>query len=539
MMKLGLTYHNAFDFQAARRAYREGFSLWQRMADEPRGAAGLPPEGVLRITALEPGSLAPGVALDHPSAIFQEQLFSGLVEVSPDLSIVPDVAQRWQVLDGGRRWVFYLRDNVLWSDGVPVTAHDFEYAWRRALEPSRDWLAIGLLYDLKGAKAYHEGSEDSGGSLGVQATDDRTLVVELEAPTSYFPYLLAFSPLYPVPRHVIERHGPAWTEPGIIVSNGPFRLVDRVPGERIILERNPTYHGRFTGNVRRVECAILSGPSARHMKLYDQDELDICGDLPSTEISHARQRYAEEYVSGPKLSVDFVGFDLSRPPFDDERVRRAFVMGTNRETLAHVSLRGYAFPATGGLIPPGMPGHSPGIGLPYDVRAASELMAEAGYAEGRGFPEIACLARDDPGHDLLCAHLQAEWRENLGVAIEWEEVEWAHFPDRMVRERPHLWMTGWWADYPDPDDYLRVQWWTSPAWRNPSYERLVEEARRVSDQEERLRMYREGDRILVEEAPLLPLTYLRFHCLVKPWVRRYRTSPLKWWFWKDVIVEPH
>jgi ABC-type oligopeptide transport system substrate-binding subunit len=139
----------------------------------------------------------------------------------------------------------------------------------------------------------------------------------------------------------------------------------------------------------------------------------------------------------------------------------------------------------------------------------------------------------------MCEYLQAQWLETLGVQINWEETSWAKFPDRMSDEMPHLWMVGYWADYPDPDDYLRVVWWLPPSWQHEVYDGLVENARRAMDQNERMKLYQQADRILVEEAPVLPLCYARFHMLVKPWVKRYLTSPLRWWFWKDVICEPH
>jgi ABC-type oligopeptide transport system substrate-binding subunit/DNA-binding SARP family transcriptional activator len=539
LMKLGLTYHNAFDFKAARHAYQEGFVFWQQMAEtEPVDLPSRPPHA-LRVTALEPSSLSPGVAMDLPSAVFQDQLFSGLAEVSPDMSVVPDVARSWEVFDGGRKYVFHLRDDVQWSDGVPVTAGDFEYAWKRALNPARSWRAVELLYDIQGARAYHQGEVADSDQVGVRAIDDSTLVAELEGPTSYFPYLLAFSPMFPIPRHVVQTRGAAWEDPEHIVTNGPFRLAAWERGVSMVLERNATYHGRFTGNLQRVECSFLAGQTARLLQTYEANHLDICTDLPPTAWARARQRFAGEYFSGPRLSVDFIGFDVRRPPFDDRRVRRAFTLATDRETLADVALRGYASPATSGFVPPGMPGHSPGIGLRYDPGAARRLLAEAGYPGGRGFPPIECLARDDPGHDRLCEYLQAQWRESLGVEITWEQIAWGSFPGRMSSDMPHMWMVGYWADYPDPDDYLRVVWWLPPGWRNQIYERLVEDARRAMDQEERMTLYQQADRILVEEAPVLPLCYARIHMLVKPWVRRYRTSPLRWWYWKDVILEPH
>ena len=150
-----------------------------------------------------------------------------------------------------------------------------------------------------------------------------------------------------------------------------------------------------------------------------------------------------------------------------------------------------------------------------------------------------CLTRDDPGHDLVSEYLQAQWQHILGVEVNWQQAEWARFPVRMSEEVPHLWIVGWYADYPDPDDFLRIQWWLSPDWQNQSYDQLVESAPRMMDQEERMRMYRKADKLLVEEAPILPLCYARFHMLVKPWVKRLRPSPLRWWSWKDVVLEPH
>jgi ABC-type oligopeptide transport system substrate-binding subunit len=478
--------------------------------------------------------------MDFPSHVVLDQLFGGLLEVSPEMGLVPDMAESWEVLEGGRKYLFRLRQDVCWSDGVPVTAQDYEYTWMRFLEPTSEQRWHVFLHDIKGAAAFHQGELSSSDRVAVRALDKFTLMVELEGPTSYFPYLLAFIAGYPMPRHVVEVCGDDWVELDNIVTNGPFRLVSWERGESLVLERNPTYHGRFTGNLQRVECMFHSGKPARSLHEYEHDEIDICGDLPLAELARGRQRFAGEYVSGPWLSTDFLGFDLRRPPFDDGRVRRALALATDRETLADVILRGYAFPAMGGLVPPGMPGHSPEIGLSYAPEAARSLLAEAGYPDGRGFPAIDCLARDDPGHDLACEYLQTLWLENLGIPINWKLVEWASFYDLFAERAPHLWMVGWYADYPDPDDFLRVSWWLRfGGWQNETYARLVEDARRVLDQAERMRMYQQADKILVEEAPILPLCYGRFHMLMKPWVEKLFTSPLKWWSWKDVILQPH
>jgi ABC-type oligopeptide transport system substrate-binding subunit/class 3 adenylate cyclase/tetratricopeptide (TPR) repeat protein len=554
LMKLGLTYHNAFDFQPARQAYEEGFALWQRAGETQEGT--LPPvPHALRVAWAwsDPPSLDPTMAGDISSVAVIDQLFSGLVELTPEMDVVPDVARSWEVSEGGRKYVFHLRDDVRWSDGTPVTAEDFRYGWKRTLDPSTGSPNASLLYDVKGARAFHQGACPDGstgsprwpaegeggvGGLGVQALDKVTLVVELEGPTSYFLHLLAFA-AYPVPRHVVEARGQAWTEVENIVTNGPFRLESWQRGESMVLVRNPEYHGQFRGNLQQVELCLLADPSAR-LEIYETDSLDILNlrDFPPPEMDRVRQRHAGEYVPVPTLDTYYVGFDVRRPPFDDLRVRQAFVLATDRETMVGMILRGYYFSGTGGFVPPGMPGHSAGIGLPYDPERARQLLAEAGYPGGRGFPIVDALAFH--GTEPAVEYLQAQWRESLGVEIPWESMEWSLFLDRLDREPPHTWLTGWAADYPDPDNFLRVSHVRRyTGWQNEAYDRLVEEAQRVTDQGKRMKLYEQADRILIEEAAVMPLFYSRWHLLVKPWVRNYISSVTGKWLWKDIIIEPH
>jgi oligopeptide transport system substrate-binding protein len=237
--------------------------------------------------------------------------------------------------------------------------------------------------------------------------------------------------------------------------------------------------------------------------------------------------------------MDYVGFGASRPPFDDPRVRRAFVLATDRGRLVDKALRGTQFPATGGYVPPGMPGHSAGIALPYDPQGARRLLAEAGYPGGRGFPVVEFLT--DHKRRPISEYLEAQWRENLGVEISEQILPWVPFYDRLFSREPlHMFCAGAPVVYPDPDDFMRAPVFQRlTRWQNRTYERLVEEARRVTEPARRIGMYQEADRIVVEEAPILPLAYGFCHLLVKPWVRRWPVSPTRFWFWKDVIIDPH
>jgi oligopeptide transport system substrate-binding protein len=540
LMKLGLTYHLAFNFQQARQAYEEGFSLWQQVgASQPPPLS--PAPHPLRLPAGEPPTLDPTIAGDTTSVSIIVQLFSGLVELSPEMEVVPEVARSWDVLEGGCKYIFHLRDDVRWSDGTPVTAQDFEYAWKRVLHPNTDSTNATLLYELKGARAFHQGELSNPNQVGVQALDEVTLAVELESPTSYFPHLLTYNATYPVPRHVVEAYGEAWTAVENIVTNGPFRLEAWQQEKSIILRRNPDYQGRFTGNVQEVELSLMEKSSAG-LKLYEADRLDTCylWSLSGPEMDRVRQRYADEYLSTPALGTQIIAFDTSRPPFDDRRVRQAFVMAVDRETLADVVMGGYAFPATGGFVPPGMPGHSPGIALPYDPEQARQLLAEAGYPEGRGFPAIQ-WSMGYQENEFFGKYLQAQWDANLKINLTWETTtKEAMFYGKSDEGRPHMFRMGWSADFPDPDNFLRASCVRDLSyWRNETYQQLLEEARQVTDQAKRVVLYQQADKILVEEAVIMPYFYARGHELVKPWVSRYPTSPIRTWFWKDIVIEPH
>jgi ABC-type oligopeptide transport system substrate-binding subunit/class 3 adenylate cyclase/ribosomal protein L40E len=536
-MKLGLTYHTAFQFEESRHAYEEGFRLWHQAGSEQPAAPPPPAPHAFRLPSPEPWTLSPTLANDYSSVVVIGTLFSRLADGSAvygaEFDVVPSIAVSWEVLEGGRKYIIHLRDDVRWSDGAPVTAGDFEYAWKRVLDPAIGSPNAELLYDIKGARAFHRGEVADPDRVAVRALDEFTLLVELEGPTGYFLQLLAEQAASPVPRHVVEAHGAAWTETGNIATSGAFRLVSWQRGELMVMARNPGYHGRFTGNVERVELSLVSDWSSA-LEKYEADRLDAfdLAELPPAERDPARERHAGEYVSLPQLSTHYVGFGVPRPPFDDPRVRQALVLAIDRQALAEVHMRGYGSPATGGFVPPGVPGHSPGIGLPCNPERSRQLLADAGYPGGRGFPNVEAVRY---GGDVLGDYLQRQWRENLGIEITWQTIEFTAFLDGLLTGEPaHIWISRWIADYADPDSFLR----TCPIqlrsrWRNEAYHRLVERGRRMMDQEQRTDLYRRADRILMEEAVIAPLLYGRLHFLVKPWVKRY-PGP-----WKDVIIEPH
>ena len=372
----------------------------------------------------------------------------------------------------------------------------------------------------------------------MRAADEHILMVELERPTGCFLYLLTYNVSFPVPRHAVEKHGEAWAKGQNIVINGLFRLEDWSQDEVLSLARNPDYHGRFTGNVERAEVHLLPDAAAR-LEAYETGRLDTLA-LPNTPAvrERARQRNAGEHLSAPLLATTNVGFDTSRPPFDDPQVRCAFAAALHRERWADAGMGGYAFPATGGFVPSGMPGYSAEIGTSYDPDEAQRLVAEAGYPAGGEFPLVEFVT--DQGYEPLSQYLVSQRRENLGIEVSWKTLARAGLLATLEDTPPDVFSDAWYADYLDPDNFLRVcdaVRWTR--WQNEHFQGLVGGARQVLDQRERMEMYHRADKVLVDEAPIIPLTYWRSYLLMKPWIRKFPTSAAKSWFWKDIVVEPH
>ncbi len=538
LMKLGSLYHFIFDFPRSRRAYQEGFAVWQSLGSAPAGAD-LPPAS--RPFRFKWGRAATFDPL-HTETTFDnaiaDQLFAGLVERTPEMDIVPDLARSWEIHEAGRTYLFQLWPDARWSDGAPVTARDFEVAWKRILDPAAASRNAEFLYGVKGARAYHLGELTSPDAIGVRAVDPLTLSVELEAPSGYFLHVLATTAAVAIPAHVFEKHGESWTDPAHLVTSGPFRLEAWRANENIVLTRNPDYRGRFTGNVQRVEADLGDiWDWDDLLKRYDADDLSMTL-VPEWKVEEFRHRHAGEYVTGPSAYTEWIWMNLKRPPFDDRRVRQALVHACDREAMVAQRLRGLDPPAGGGLVPLGLPGHTPGIGLAFDPDRARRLLAEAGYSGGRGFPKVEMVVPTAVGELPHFEYLKAQWREILGIDVTLVSVGQPESNRRLRESPPDLARFAWLADYPDPDSFLRVglSYYGDVRW-NDEYAGLVEAAGRSTDQGERLALYAWADRLLMQEAAVMPLVYGRVDLLLKPWVRKFPLSPVRFWFWKDVVID--
>jgi oligopeptide transport system substrate-binding protein len=540
MLKLGLIYHSTFAFEESRQTYEEGFAELQRAGETLRSATEVTaaPHPFRILSRVSPPTLDPSRADDGFSAWCVNQLLSGLLELISGDELVPDIAESWEVLEGGLKYVFHLRDDVRWSDGTPVTAADFEYSWKRTLQPENGNSPASFLYDIKGAQAFNEGEITDPAEIGISAVDDRTLVIELERPSSYFLQILALSVAKPVPRHVVRQAGESWTRPERLVSNGAFLF--ETDGRSMTFRRNPGYHGRYTGNLE--EFVYSFRPDAPALTLYESDELDCIffENVVGLDRERAMRQHEDEIVMVPSSGTAAIFFKVTRPPFDDPRVRRAFALATDKIALASRVFPGEVSPALGGYVPPGIPGHVPGIAPSYAPDRARDLLEDSGYPGGRDFPFRTAFAISHDRATEFTTFLQRQWHKNLGIDVRFELLDYGDMLRLLNDNPPDLWTIGWTPDYPDPDSFLRVGVrFQRAGWHDERYERIVEEARGLTDQERRMALYREAEMILVEETPLIPLTYGRFMLLRKPWVSQLPVSPISGILAKEIILEPH
>lgn len=540
-MKLGMLYHTLFEYPRARQAFQEAFNLWLHAAAQPQQVLPPAPHPYRQVWTTNIETLDPAVANDAQSISLIEQLFCGLVELNSELDVVPALARSWEFNAGGCEYRFRLRGDARWSDGAPLTAHDFEYAWKRVLAPEQRSPFAEMLLDIKGARAYHNGETADADTVGVQALDDQTLLVELGEPVGHFLYLLTVSMAFAVPRHTVQTWGDAWTEPGHIVTSGPFILKMWQPGERILFERNPDYRGRYTGNLAQVDLRLFQDTSQDKLELYQANLLDMITLSTASQVEWGCALHPADYKLAPLALTQYLGFDTAHKPFDDRRVRQALIQAVDRQYFADSIWQGMVNPATGGLVPPGIPGYSPSIGLAYDPERARRLLAEAGYPGGDGFPEIEALTTDTALFVDTTDFIAECWRRQLGLNITWQHLNWLDYKTRISQApSPHIMTMGWAADYPDPETYLAVAMHQPYcSWHHSQYEQYLAQARRMADEVERFKFYQAAERLLIEEAAIWPIYYAQLHLLLKPWIQHYPLSSCRISFWRDVIIAQH
>ncbi len=499
----------------------------------------LPPGKANILTTLgsDPPTLDPALTTDAVSATYIVEIFSGLVTFNKDLQLVPDIAERWDVSPDGKTYTFYLRKNVKFHNGKQVTARDFKYSIERAADPrTQSTVADTYLGDIVGVKEMLSGQARQ--VRGVKVIDDYTLQIEIDAPKAYFLAKLTYPTAFVVDKENVES-GRNWMfRPN---GTGPFKLREWRVGERLVLERNENYYLGAPKLERAI--FILSGGSA--MTMYENNEIDITGvGIDDIErVLDPNSPLRNQLVVVNSFSVGYIGFNVTKPPFDDRNVRLALSYAIDKDKITEVVLRKFVDPAYG-ILPPGFPGYNPNLtGIRFDPQRAKQLLAQSKY--GTNLPPITLTIPGTAGNPPRTTSAILEmWRQNLGIEVQVQQVEWATFLDDLKRYKYQAFELGWIADYPDPQNFLDILFHSqshdnTTRYSNPEVDRLLEQARVEQDPQRRIQLYQQAEQIIVQDAPWIPLTFGKEYVLVKPWVKNYVVSPIIIPVLKDVVVEPH
>lgn len=489
-----------------------------------------PVEGLSELTSLDPAK--PG---DAPNNIVIGLIFAGLVRLGPDLEVQPDGAASWKVSEDGKVYTFTIRDGLKFGDGTPVSANDFAYSINRALSPDIGAFAASAHFGhIVGAQEVIDGKAKA--AAGVKAIDAKTLEVTLDAPIAYFLALLTYADTSVVPQKLIES-GANWQEQAY--GTGPFKVKEWKHGQSIVLEANPNYWQGRPG-IAYVQMPFTKDSETAY-QLYQTGELDIQGSgqnpVPAAHIPDVQS--LPDFKSAAQLTTRYIGFNHLKPPFDNLAVRRAFALAIDKPTLANQVLAGGVVPADR-ILPTGLVGTQlPIKPLAFDAAAAKDALAQAGFANGQGLPEITLAYGQEGDNETVVQALQSMWEQNLGVKVKLQSFELATFSKNLdttyytPTEGLQFYYSVWGADYPDPQNFLSQLLRSGNPNNNghfsdPQFDQLVDEADRLGDRtqiERRLQLYNQAEQIAIDQVAWAPLFYPKLNILLRPRVTGIVLTP--------------
>jgi oligopeptide transport system substrate-binding protein len=470
---------------------------WPAASTRPAGAAS--PDEV-RILSGSPSTLDPAGQGDIGSAAISAQLFESVTALDPSLTVRPALASSWDVEDGGRRIVFHLRDGLTFSDGGPLGAADVVRSWLRVIDPDRPSPLASLMIDVEGAEEFLAGT---GGkeAVGLKATGN-DVEVRLVRPASDFVAVVA-GPTFAVVPPDFNGDGPI--NPDSFVGSGAYVVSAATPTE-LTLTANAKYWAG-TAPIRTVHLiGDLGGRGS--VDAFQADDLDYTG-ISSSDAAWIRfdATLGPQLREVPSLSTEYLGFDTSRPPFNDARVRRAFAQAVDWRRVVQLATSD-ATPANS-MVPPGIPGRSDTEFLPkHDPDAARAALAEAGYPNGNGFPEVTFMT----GGSAYASGMIADVKRVLGIEVRFESMDFDTYFDRLAADPPAIWSLGWVADYPGRNDFLGVLLRSGQSnnygrWSSPEFDAAIAEAGAATDPVAANAAYDRAEAIVQSEVPVVPLAY--------------------------------
>jgi oligopeptide transport system substrate-binding protein len=501
-----------------------------------------------------------------PEANVETQLFAGLMRLNKNGQSEPDLAAAApKVSADGLTYTFTLRDGIKWSNGDPITAEDFVWSWKKALDPRTASEYAYQLYYVKGGEKLNtipmnkvgpDGKELKGADgkavprddkeiaadvekamaeVGVKALDAKTLEVKLEAPTPYFDKLAAFHTLYPVHRKSYEAAPDDWFRKPDMVTSGPFKMVSWTPKDKIVLAKNPNFWDAANVKLDKVEYYLIDQESTS-TTMYESGQLDIIeSGVSNTELDRLKKEKPDDLKILPDLGTYYYRFNVTKAPMDNAKVRKALALAIDRNAIVTNITKAGQIPATG-FVPGGLAdvtGDFRKNGGDFykdnDVAAAKALLAEAGYPDGKGFPKLSIMFNTSEAHKNIAQAIQEMWKKNLGIDVTLDQAEWQVYLDRQSKLDYQVSRAGWIGDYADPmtfmDMFVTKGGNNQTGWSNKDYDAAIALAKSSGDPKVRMENMHKAEKILMDEMPIMPIYFYVRVRLVNPKVQEW-SEPL-------------
>jgi len=497
----------------------------------------------------EPPSLDPNISTDTTSIQVLQALFLGLTDFDDaTMAVVPELATRWEASEDGLTWTFYMRDDVIWTDGTPVTAQQVVYSVKRTLDSATGSSYAFVLWIVEGAQAYNNNEGGTADGVGVKAIDDYTVEFTLIQPAGYFPAIAGMWVCRPLPQNVVEEYGDAWTNAENIVTNGAYELGEWVHEDHLILYKSASYYDVAKVNIDQVYCYMIEEASTA-MTMYEAGDLDTDENPPLEDMDRIKADpvLSAELHIAPDLCTYYYGFNNEKAPFDNPLVRKAFASAIDRQSLIDYILKGGQKPAQT-FVCPGIFGYvdgvAEGIGYPYDPEAAQQFLADAGYPNGEGFPEVTLMHNTSEGHSKIAQFVGQSFMDTLNVKVNIVNQEWKVYLATCVEDAPQIYRMGWCADYPDANNWVNEVFNSKSGsnyanYNSPDFDAFIEQAARESDPAVRLELYRQAETLMCDtDAGIAPIYFYTMVKLTKPYVVR-TYAPLGGEHWEQWDILPH
>ena len=470
----------------------------------------------------EPQELDPHIVTGVPEHHIIVALLEGLVSKDPyTLNPTPAVAKSWDISEDGTIYTFYLRDTARWSNGDPLTAEDFVWSWRRALLPSLGNLYSYMYFPIKNAEGFARGTISDFSHVGVKAIDAHTLQVTLNYPTPYFLQLLDHYSMFPVHRATIEKFGDAgdrgtlWTRAGNFVGNGPFTLKQWDLNKVIVVEKNSQYWDASTVKLNGIYFYPTENPNTEE-RMFRATQLHRTSTIPVEKIAVYQREKPEQIHLSPYLGTYFYRLNTHLEQFKDVRVRKALALTIDRDSIVKHVTKGGQLPAYA-ITPPDTLGYTAQSDLSYDPETARQLLADAGYPNGEGFPPVEILYNTHEQHRKIAVAIQQMWKKELNIDLTLHNQDWKVFLDSVATGNYQIGRASWIGDYIDPNSFLDM--WIKDGgnnrtgWYNPQYDNLVlKVAPAAKTPQKRYEAFLQAEKLLIDEVPIIPIyTYVSMH----------------------------